>query len=158
MKTNVIGLVLTLLAVIVFAGTAPSARADADDKLAGTWRVTETFSDNTVSNGLITFQGTGNEGTLISSFDASLSSPHPCLPEQGTWKKSGHSFTGLDEGFCYTLADSNLGFFAKVTATYRFTLSANGHSFSGTGTLLIPGYVDPAETYTITGVRQPVQP
>ncbi len=68
-----------------------------------------------------------------------------------------HSFTGLDEGFCYTLADSNLGFFAKVTATYRFSLSADGRSFTGTGTLFIPGYIDPPDTYTITGARQPLQ-
>lgn len=148
---------LILCAVIACAATAPNARAD--DNLDGTWRVTETFTDNSVNNGLITFQGAGDHGSLISSFDASLSSPHPCLPEQGTWKKNkGNQFVGQDEGFCYTLADGNSTFFGKVTATYRFTLSHDGKSFSGTGTLLIPGYIDPAITYTITGVRQPASP
>lgn len=82
---------LTLFGLIAVDASALDAHGD--DHLTGTYIVTETFSDNSVSKGLITFAGKDDEGTLISSFDASLSSPHPCFPEQGTWKKiPGHVF------------------------------------------------------------------
>ena len=159
MKTNLSRtLPLTLIAVIAFAGSALNARA-AEDELAGTWLVTETFSDGSVSKGLITFEAVPGEddGTLTSSFDNSLSSPHPCLPEQGTWKRTdGRTFIASDRGFCYSLAHSTLTSFEPVIANYRFTLSGDGETFSGTGDIVIPTYFK--DTYTITGVRQHAHP
>lgn len=142
-----------------FAASAASAANEKHD-LAGTWRVVETFPQegNATSAGLITFHGTGDAGTLLSSFDASFLPDHPCLPEQGSWKRAkGNKFVGLDEGFCYSLDNGSINsFFDKILATYNLTLSPDGNSFTGTGRLVIPNYLD--LIYMITGVRQPSTP
>jgi hypothetical protein len=164
---NIRRIFLAFMMVGVLASLVTGARAQSGarpglqaNRLEGTWRVTLTFSDDFQVKALLTVMAGGrseNEGTLISSSDASFVPNPSCLPEQGEWQRTGaRSFIATRHGFCF---DSEKQFEPAGTVSFRdvLTLNENGEEFTGRALFEI---LDPAGTVVFSanfqthGVRQ----
>lgn len=106
------------------------------DKLEGTWRATETFSDDSVFKVLFTFSAGRDDksGTAIHSDELYFTGGPSCFPTQGVWKRSNdRSFIVTDEGFCFDPYGSPI--FApagKILFKSSITLNKQGTLFEGT--------------------------
>jgi hypothetical protein len=125
------------------ASTAERSSRDDDDekeRLEGTWRATESFSNGSVFRILLTFGAGKNpdNGVVSHSDELFLTASPSCLPAQGVWKRNGtRRFIETAEGFCF---DTNNGFapFGKVKLTSSIKLNRHGNEF--TGRLHIEGF------------------
>jgi hypothetical protein len=148
-----------VLALAVAAATASPTLADHSEfqnRLEGTWDVVLTFSDGSEVRSVLTvIPGTGpHGGSIVHSAAASFSPPNPTLPEQGSWKRTGHRrFVASYHGFSY---DTSFNPFGRVGFRHAIVLSQNGRQFAGRAVFeVIEGdTVVFSDTVQSRGVRQ----
>lgn len=110
---------------------AEGASTTPRNRLEGTWDVVLTFGDGSQVKSVLTVipGATPQAGSVIHSAELSFAPPNPTLPEQGSWRRTGHRTFALSYyGFSYDLDFTPFG---RIGFRHAVTLDKNGDTFTG---------------------------